>query len=145
MQYFNSSSLLKAEMAQQQVKTIEKAQSKNNHLNIQHIFSNSRKQQIYPTPSLVLLTDQDRPVPFVGLTKAAASKFCINLLVKAQIQTLFLDICAVCIQAHCKTKTSSNPQWPIRTANMRTYLYSAQNLFWGRSALKSTKSLLYKM
>lgn len=42
MQYSNSSSLLKAEMAQQQVKTIEKAQSKNSHLNTQHILKQQK-------------------------------------------------------------------------------------------------------
>lgn len=42
MQYSNSSSLLKAETAQQQVKTVEKAQSKNNYLNIQHILKQQK-------------------------------------------------------------------------------------------------------
>lgn len=42
MHYSNSSSLLKAEMAQQQVKTREKAQSKNNYLNIQHILKQQK-------------------------------------------------------------------------------------------------------
>lgn len=94
-------------MAQQQVKTIEKAQSKNNHLNIQYIL----KQQIHPIPSLVLLTDHENLF-------CLQVKFHINLLVKAEIQILFLDICAVCIQAHRKTKTSSNPQCPLQTGGL---------------------------